>query len=103
MLKRLQDLSISPHEISSLPNSTRSCANESFIPFVNERDSLGRLIRGSPKKSEMKSSLVSLKEISLSPTKKQLLSQIYADSRKAISTRDSLMPTRLTFETWVTF
>lgn len=63
---------ISPRSIG--PNSSNSI---SFVPFINERDSLGRLIGISPRRYDLKRDLMPRG----GGSKKQLLSKIYQDSK----------------------
>jgi len=75
MLRLRNELSINPDLIS--PRSVAPQHNSiSFVPFLNERDSLGRLIGITPRRYEKRELLVRNGD-----SKKQLLSEIYQDSK----------------------
>jgi len=104
MIKLLQELHTSQNDISLHPSSTRSNLSEAFIPFVNERDHLGRLITGTKRNVQGKTQLFTSKE-NIYPAKKQLLCRIYEDSlnnKNVKELKSSTLTTQLATDAWKT-
>ena len=76
MLRLRNELNVNPELIS--PRSFGPLSNSiSFVPFINERDSLGRLIGITPRRYDLKRGLMPRG----GGNKNQLLSKIYQDSK----------------------
>lgn len=85
MLRLRNELNVNPELIS--PRSIGPHNNSiSFVPFINERDSLGRLIGVTPRRYDLKRGLIPRS----GGSKKQLLSHLFQDSKETIHTESKM-------------